>query len=128
MPFAVSFMASPLAGRASLLGRGARADLIVGAVAARLVARGGIEAPRPDACGGGGDGGLRLGEVALRRPVPAGQARLEEAQLDRGGQPPGLLADGERVDLELQALARAPVRRLRLGDVGGLVVDDHGAL
>src|SRR5262245_46368992 len=103
MPFAVSFMASPLAGGASLLGGGARADLIVGAVAARLVARGGIEAPRPDARGGGGDGGLRLDEIALRRPVPAGQTGLEEAQLDGGGQAPRLLADGERVDLELEA-------------------------
>src|SRR4029077_13368282 len=121
MPFALSFMAS-------LLGSGAGADLIVRAIAARLVLGGRLELPLPDAARGLLDGGPRGDQVLRGGLVPAGQARLEEAELHPRGQPAGHLVLGQRVDLELEALPRALVRLLRLGHVARLVVDDHEAL
>src|SRR5678816_3777499 len=121
MPLALSFMGS-------LLGGGARADLVVGAVAAALVFGGGLELAVADAAGRVLDGLARGLEVLQRRHVAAGQARLQEAQLHAGGQPAGHLVLGQRVDLELQALARALVGLLLVGHVARLVVDDDEAL
>src|SRR5262249_45645235 len=111
-----------------LLRRRARADLVVWTGPADLIGRGGIEAPRPDSPGGPLDGLARPREVRLDRAVPADHAGLEERQFDPRGQPPGHLAPGQRVDLELKALARPLVGLLLVGDVAGLVVDDDDAV
>src|SRR5262249_38297541 len=109
-------------------GGGAGTDLVVGAVAADLVAGGGLELPGADPRRGRLDGCARLDEVVLGGHVTAGQAGFQEAQLHASGKMPRHLPLGQRVHLELEALPRAPDRRLLLGDVARLVVDDHRAL
>src|SRR5262249_61460556 len=122
MPLALSFMLALL-----FAGGGAGTDLVVGAVAASLIAGRGVEMARTDPGRRGLDGLAGFREITFRGRVPTGEPRLEEARLDAGGQPPRHLLLGERVHLELEALAGAPVRRLLIGDVARLVVDDHRA-
>src|SRR5262245_48148478 len=122
MPLALSFMLALL-----FAGGGAGTDLIVGAVAAGLIAGRGFEMAHTDPGRRGLDGLAGFRELAFRGHMPAREARLQEPQLDAGGQPPRHFLLGERVHLELEALACAPVRRLLLGDVARLVVDDHRA-
>src|SRR5712692_9469192 len=112
MPWALSFMECP-----SLACGGTRADLVVRAVAADLVARSGLEAPGPDPRGREFDGLPRLGQVILGRDVAARETGFEEAQLDARRQPPRHLLLGERVDLELETVAHALIGRLLLGHV-----------
>src|SRR5258705_3824340 len=123
MPLAESFIAGPL----SLLGGGAGANLIVGAVATRLIARRGLELPGADAGGGLLDGSARVGEILGGGRMPSGQAGLEEAQLDARGQLAGGLLMRQRVHLELEALTRALVGGLRLRHAAGLVSHHHPA-
>src|SRR5882762_5836892 len=95
MPLALSFMVSPSPCRlpggrgisGSLLGGGARADLIVRAVAAGLVLGGGLELAAADAARGFRDGLAGLRQVQVGGRVTPDQPRLEEAQLHPGGQP-----------------------------------------
>src|SRR5215510_11722561 len=122
MPLALSFMLALL-----FSGGRAGADLVVGAVAAGLVAGRGLEAARPNARRRRLDGLPGLREVALGWGVAPGDAGFEETQLDARGQPARHLLLGQRVHLQLEALARAAVRRLLLGDIARLVVDDDGA-
>src|SRR5262249_54082654 len=109
-------------------GGGAGTDLVVGAVPADLVAGGGLDLPGADPRRGRLDGCARLDKVVLGGHVTAGQAGFQEAQLYASGKMPRHLPLGQRVHLELEALPRAPVRRLLLGHVARLVVDDHRAL
>src|SRR5215510_7660215 len=122
MPLALSFI-TPLL----FSGGGAGTDLVVGAVATDLVAGGGLEAPRADPRRRRLDGLARLDEVLLRGHVTPGQAGLQEAELDAGGETARHLPQGESIHLELEALPGAAVRRLLLGDVARLVVDNHRA-
>src|SRR5713101_8762995 len=98
MPLALSFMSTLLFPRG-----GAGTDLVVGAVAAGLVAGRGIEAARADAGRGGFDRLDRLVEVLLGRRVAAREPRLEEAQFHAHRQSARHLPLRERVHLELQA-------------------------
>src|SRR5688572_209458 len=92
------------AGWRYLLARGReRADLVVGAVAAGLAGRLGLEPARADAGGRGLDRLDRLLRILLGRHVAADGVGLHEAQLDALGEHARHLAPGERVDLELQA-------------------------
>src|SRR6266508_3241221 len=116
-------------GEGELFSRGrAGTDLVVRTVAADLVTRCRLEAPGPDARGRGLDGLPRLGQIRYGRGVAAGKARFEEAQLHARRQLPRHLLLGERVDLELQALADAFVGGLLLRHIAGLVVHDNEPL
>src|ERR1700693_4673829 len=90
-------------------GGGARTDLIVGAVAASLVGRRRIEAAGADPGRRGLDGLSGFAEVFLRRLVAAGQARLEEAELDAHRQVARHLPLREGVHLELETVLGALV-------------------
>src|SRR5262245_7993004 len=112
----------------SFLRRRARADLVVRAVATRLISGRRIELPVPNAAGRGFDRLARLGEIRLGRTMATDQARFEEAELDRHRKSSGHLLPGERVDLELETFLRPLVGLLLLGHVARLVVDDDRAL
>src|SRR5258708_36693566 len=116
MPLALSFMlhspCSPHRGEgvwSSLLGGGAGADLVVGAIATGLVLGSRLELPLADAARRLLDGLARDRQVVEGRRVPPGETGLAEAQRHPGGQPPGHLVLGRRVELELEALLPALV-------------------
>src|SRR4029453_4363609 len=123
MPLAVSFIASS----PSLSWRGGRADLVVRTESARLVPGRGLEAPTPDACCRLQDCPLRLGQVLLGGHVTPGEARLEEAQLHPGRQPPRRVPMGQSIHLQLEALPGPTIGDLLIEARAGLVVHDHGA-
>src|ERR1700730_3032264 len=123
MPLALSFMVALLFARG-----GAGANLVIGAVAARLVAGRGIEAPRPDAGRSRLDGAAGLREILLRGRMAPREAQLEEAELDSRGPAGRHLLLREGVHLELEVLARSFVLCLLLGDIARFVVDHDGAL
>src|SRR5262249_25231325 len=122
MPLALSFM-TPLL----FSGGGAGTDLVVGAVAADLVSGSGLEVSRANPRRRRLDGRARLDEVRLPGHVTPRQARLQEVELDAGGETARHLPQGKSIHLELEALPGAAVCRLLLGDVARLVVDDHRA-
>src|SRR4030081_2228008 len=104
MPLALSFMVALL-----FAGGGAGANLVIGAVAARLVAGRGIEAPRPYTGRARLDGAAGLREILLPGRMAPREARLEEAELDSRGQAARHLLLRERLHLELQTRP-APLR------------------
>src|SRR5687768_12539543 len=114
---AVSYRLVARVGRRLLARRRVRADLLVRAVATRVERRRGLEATRADARGGGLHGDHRLDEVVRRRRVPADEMRIDEAQLDALRKRTRHLAPGQRIDLELQALAGASLGVLRPAEV-----------
>src|SRR6185503_14839872 len=83
----------------SLPGGRERTDLVVGAVAACLPGRLGVEMPGTDAGGGGLDRLDRLLRVLLGRHVPPHGVCLDEAQLHPLGEGPRHLPPGQRIDL-----------------------------
>src|SRR6185436_6207693 len=111
----------------SFLGRGVRTDLAIRAVAAGPIGGRGLEATGADAGRRLLHGSARLLHVRLGRVVAADGVGLEESKLHSLGKRACHLAPGQRVDLELQALARALVRQAQGRDLAGLVVDDRGA-
>src|SRR5207245_10014134 len=97
--------------------RGVRADVAEGAVAAGHVRRPRSELPAADEGGDAADAGLGAGGLVEGRPLPGGQARLQEAKLDPVRKAAGRLDVGRGVDVELQALVRPLLGPLRVVDV-----------
>src|SRR5262249_60650402 len=109
-------------------GGGAGTDLVVSAVAADLVSGGGLEVSRANPRRRRLDGRARADALLLRGHGTPRQTRLQEVELDAGGETACHLPEGESIHLELEALPGAAVCRLLLGDVARLVVDDYRAL
>src|SRR4029450_379695 len=106
MPFALSFMVFPSGSWGSLLGRGTRTDLVVGAVATGLVLGRRLELPPSDAVGRLRDVLPRDHQIVGGGLVAAGEAGFQEAQLHARGEPAGPLVPGQRVELQLEKSGR----------------------